>query len=475
MLSMRQISRTLLVGALTALAADVAAGMQGHNAAEQTLKRRTHEAERASREYLQGPQSWRANNGIVQIPVDTSRVYDPSKQELEQAVARGAHEPMPPLPCPYVAGMKTASLFKVFQEVAWHVCVTDMGLKALWVGPVHLRLTPNGPWFTVLYRAGLAEIFVPYHNDVGSRFDDLRFTTELDSVNAQDAGPNGSLITLSNETMPTVVAEVRDRGIAWLCKDTALQQSRRGQEFVVWGVSDAGNYDNIVQYTFRDDGSMGFRMGNTGYNSPSHPTEAHMHNALWRVDMDLKGAGGDTAYWFTHVEPAPFGFWFNNPLKARDFETPVGVEGARRWDAIHFASLLIEDQGVNAFGHHAGYEFTPVQAGISRHFGPNDTWTQNDVYVTVYHGNELGWATNWAEPNSYLLSYLSGELVTNNDLVVWIKSSAHHDPSDEDKSVNDVNTGGQTGVTLVHWSGFDVEPHNLFKDNPLGGPVQCGP
>jgi Cu2+-containing amine oxidase len=63
--------------------------------------------------------------------------------------------------------------------------------------------------------------------------------------------------------------------------------------------------------------------------------------------------------------------------------------------------------------------------------------------------------------------------VTNNDLVVWVKASAHHDPIDEDRSQNDLSGGGITGVTLVHWSGFNVEPHNLFDTNPLGGPVSC--
>jgi hypothetical protein len=31
------------------------------------------------------------------------------------------------------------------------------------------------------------------------------------------------------------------------------------------------------------------------------------------------------------------------------------------------------------------------------------------------------------------------------------------------------------GITFVHWQGFDLQPHNLFDFNPLGGPssAQC--
>jgi primary-amine oxidase len=293
----------------------------------------------------------------------------------------------------------------------------------------------------------------------------------LDQVTNQDRGLNGSLVMLTNETRPTVVSEVRDRGVAWLCKQVT-SATARGQEFVVWGVVDGGNYDNIIQYGFRDDGTMTFRMGNTGYDAPPIPTEAHTHNALWRVDMDLNGFASDTASLVEHFEPSP------TALQAQDVTSPFsgGIEGADQWNPVRFTSLLVEDPTLNAFGHKWGYEFTPAQLQTSRHFGFDDVWTGNDVFVTVYHQNELGWTTAFQPPDNYLLSQIANhEPVTNADLVEWVKTSAHHDPTDEDRSAVDVaNKGGGTGVTLVHWSGFDVVPHNLFDANPMGGPSRCG-
>lgn len=310
---------------------------------------------------------------------------------------------------------------------------------------------------------------------------------------AQDGGTNGTLITLSNELKPTVVAEVRERGVAWLCQQTGTAQRWRGQEFVVWGISDAGNYDNIIEYSFRDDGGMSFRMGNTGYNDQKNKMSnvAHTHNGLWRVDIDLNGGTNNSALWVQHTEPAVP----DNPnpildsLQAADPELlfnnvhGMNVEGGRRWIDTpapflpQFTALLIEDATANAFGHHFGYEFTPLQAGTSRHYGPLEAWTFDDVYVTVYHPNELDWTIDghWTEPDNYLLQYLKDEEpVTNNDLVVWVNASAHHDPADEDRSLTDVGTNNITGVTLVHWSGFNLEPHNLFDANPLGAPFRCG-
>jgi primary-amine oxidase len=428
------------------------------------------QGERASRAIPPSPRpAVPLNNGIEQIPIDTSRsnefFKEDGKQPDAQTLRSGRRESAPPPRCPYSPGMKTASLVKAFPEVTWHVCVRDMGLKGLWIGPVYLKRTASGPWMKVLQQAGLAEIFVPYHK-TNFRPYDLRFTSRLDQVLAQDAGSNGSLITLTEESVPTVVAEIRERGVAWLCKQNT-SAARRGQEFFVWGISDAGNYDNIVQYSFRDDGGMSFRMGNTGYNFPELPNESHTHAGLWRVDMDLNGGKNNSAYWLRHKEPFP------SELQARDIKEPFKAEGARRWNTAEPSSLLIEDAATNAFGNNLGYEFTLAQAATFRHYGPKESWTQNDVYVTVHHPAELAWTTKWAPPDDYLLPQLNGESAINADLIVWIKGSVHHDPIDEDKSAKD-RGGGNTGITLTHWSGFNVEPHNLFNANPMGGPVKCG-
>ena len=444
-------------------------------------RRLTEQGERNSRAVPPSPpRATPLDDGIEQIPIDISAKSGFFKEEGKAPDAEALRLPVPSSAapqCPYQAGWKIGSFVKAFPEVTWHVCVRDMGLKSLWLGPVHIKRTPTSPWMTVLYQAGLADIFVPYHQ-TNFRPYDLRWTSQLDQVNAQDAGISGTVRTLTNETVPTVVTEVRQRGVGWLCKENVTTSAtRRSQEFVVWGIADGGNYDNIIQYGFRDDGGMTFRMGNTGFNASrppaSNPTpiEPHTHNALWRIDMDLNGPLHNSAYWLLHQEPSSSG----NVLQAQDLKLPIGVEGRRLWNASQFTSLLIEDAAANAFGNKLGYEFTPVQAGMSRHYGTLEAWTRNDVYVTRYHASELGWITAWAEPDNFLLPTLNNESVNNNDLVVWIKSSAHHHPNDEDRSAADLGTGGSTGVTLTHWSGFDVDPHNLFNANPLGGPTRCYP
>ena len=350
--------------------------------------------------------------------------------------------------------------------VSWLVCVTDMGTKALWVGPVYLQRTAAGPWISVLYQAGLADIFVPYHQGL-PRLYDMEWVSQLSVVTQQDAGTNGTPVSIVKGALPTVVTEVRERGLAWLCKQNSMD-SRRGEEFVVWGVSDAGNYDNVIQYSFRDDGTISFRVGHTGYNNPNYPVQTHMHTSLWRVDMDLGTPSGNTAYFVGHREPLA------NPLQAVDTSQLFGsgFEGRARWNGPQFGALLIEDTATNASGKHIGYEFKPLQGGegTPRHYGSGELWTQYDFHVTVYHPNELGWAAPVPpapHPGAYLPLHLNNESIVATDLIAWILSAVHHEPTDEN------NGASGPGVNLIHWSGFDVVPHNLFDANPLGAPNAC--
>ena len=77
---------------------------------------------------------------------------------------------------------------------------------------------------------------------------------------------------------------------------------RRGRELVLWSGLEAGNYMYIMSYSFHDDGTIAFRVGATGQNLPGHRFEAHMHNAHWRVDIDLVDGSKNSAMLMRHLE-----------------------------------------------------------------------------------------------------------------------------------------------------------------------------
>jgi Cu2+-containing amine oxidase len=276
-----------------------------------------------------------------------------------------------------------------------------------------------------------------------------------------------------------------------LCKERR-GISRRGQELVLWAVQDSANYDYIIEYRLRDDGGIGFRLGSTGYNNPFIPpqstTAAHMHDVLWRIDVDLNGSGGDTAVQFKHVETA------SPSLETHDVEESFngGREGVAQWDPETFYTVGVVDETPNAHGNHIGYTIQVSSTGLARHYGEaaglrrKERFTQSDFAVTRFKQSERDAFFDsdhvlYLQPDQYLLGeglagmgIADGESVESTDVVLWHRSSAHHDPHDEDHAPGDP-PDLMTGITNVHWQGLSLEPHNLFDFNPLGGPsrAQC--
>ena len=384
-----------------------------------------------------------------------------------------------------------ACIEMVNAETSWRTCISNQGRRGLVLGPTDLRRTPTGEWMRILREASVAEIFVPYHSLPLRLYDhDTTSAQSIREVTPDDAGANGTVLTLSGQIVPQVVAETNDRGIAWLCKE-GRSISRRGQELVLWGVQDAANYDFIIEYRLRDDGSIGFRLGATGYNNPFIPprstTDAHMHDVLWRIDVDLNGSGGDTAVQLTHIEPA-------DGSSASDVEVPFrgGKEGVAQWDPAAFSTIGVVDESTNGYGNHIGYVLQIATSGLARHYGTSsggtrrEMFTRSDFAVTRFKQSERDALFDTAQvrylqPDQYLLGQgMPGsgvsdeESVVDTDIVLWHRSSAHHNPHDEDHAPGDPSNL-MTGITNVHWQGLSLEPHNLFDFNPLGGPsrTQC--
>ncbi len=261
----------------------------------------------------------------------------------------------------------------------------------------------------------------------------------------------------AGDSYPTVVREYRDRGVVW--KDN-VHGVRRGKELVIWGAIDAANYMYILSYGFHDDGTISFRVGATGQNLPGHRGESHMHNAHWRIDIDLIDGKKNSAMVMRHVEdPAS--------LTAEDVEEPFnrGFEGGIDWDPKEFTMVRIESNRKNARGKTIGYDLMPVRMGSARH---NEGFTQHDFWVTQAHPER---------PLEYLYSNLPAlvkdeEPVELADIVLWATSSSHHEPRDEDGKPDSApriwpGDDAWEGSALVMWSGFDLRPRNFFDRTPF--------
>lgn len=323
-------------------------------------------------------------------------------------------------------------------QTAWKVRFAHATGKGVYVTGAWFKTASGVPWMRVLWDARVADIFVPYHSGSPRYYDLTNFNFPLVNATVADAGPCGRIID------GKVIHQVRTTGFLWK-DDSAV---RHGYEMVLWATLDSANYNYVMSYAFRDDGTIALRLGATSRNLPGREREAHMHNGLWRIDMDLNGAGSDSVFEATHNESI-------TSASAIDTALPFsgGTEGSGNWRARKFTELHVRDSKQNGQGRKISYEFRPVRRGKPRHL---EAFAQDDFWVTRYHGSE----------KTYKLvnTYINAESVLNTDIVVWHISPLHHNPRDEDGYFFGPYW---RGVALLMWGGIDLRPRNLFDKTPL--------
>ncbi len=320
----------------------------------------------------------------------------------------------------------------------WTLSVAAVQKYGLIITHAKFQKSPDSTPVTILHDGRLGEIFVPYHPGF-PRFGDIsEFDFSPLPLTAVHLPPPPRVATLiANNT----ICKERRTYLAWIDHEKA----RYGEEVIYFAVLDAANYNYIMEWTCRDDGTIIARAGSTGQKlgGPDDKT-GHMHNFTWRLDIDLNGPAGDTAYFTRHVEDLK-----NNPSTARDDLEPILIEGSRAWDPKEFNTLEIFDSKLqNGNGRRTSYELVPLRSGTARHSEP---FTKKDFWVTRFNPTEI------LAPN--LPTYIAdGQSTHNADIVVWYTGSVHHenDPRDEDRD-----------TVPVLWTGFELRPKNLFDRTPF--------
>jgi Cu2+-containing amine oxidase len=339
-------------------------------------------------------------------------------------------------------------------QTAWAICwheVAGMDSVAnpngLVIGPVSFRTSPTASWQTVIYDLRISEFFVPYHTGSHRYYDLSGFNFVLAPLTSADCPTAVGGATLSAH----VCSEVHDRGIDFI---DALDTVRRGQELVLWGAIDADNYRYIEEYTFRDDGIIVARSAATGQNLPTDELEPHVHNPIWRIDLDVDRPVNDPTL-MQHVEDPG-----NAAGTATDSMTTIATAQGFPWAPQSVDSIVVADTGrTNKRGHNPSYHFMPLVTGggLTHHY---EDFTHNDFWVTRYISTQMA-AKNLG---AYVAAH---DATAHNDVVVWYKGSIHHHPRDEDGAYN---AGVWQGTAHTMWTGFMMVPNGVFDCSPFYGP-----
>ncbi len=318
---------------------------------------------------------------------------------------------------------------------------------------------PGGAETLVLAQMNLAQIHVPYDNNVARFHDESDFGLGFHSDELTSAEcPAG---VLSSDGTPDVLCrQVLPTGYAY----KAYDDQAKGDSLNLFSVSAIGAYNYIVQWTFDADGTIHPAVGATGRlqmygggpatgwqtGSPFGYAVAHMHDFYWRLDFDLAGPATDRVQELA-ATPSSGRQTFTNT------RTAFLTEQARRVQPRSFRSWRVIDTATtNADGHRISYELLPSTDAIFR--GPSyEPFTHNELYVTRFDDCEV-----FASHNSTgggcagnLSGFANGQSLAGADLVLWYGTSFHHLPRDEDEDVMD-----------AHWSGFSLVPRDLTATYP---------
>ena len=351
----------------------------------------------------------------------------------------------------------------------------------------------------IIYRASLAEMFVPYGDPAPTH----RFKNVFDQgeygvgwlansltlgcdcvgeifyfdgvVNDQDGEP----ATIEN----AICMHEEDYGIGWKHTDFRTEdvEVRRLRRLVISSIATVGNYEYGYFWYLYTDGTIEYEVKLTGVIStgalepgarPAHGTLVapglygphHQHFFCVRLDMAVDGNANTVVQ--VDSEPLPYGP--ENPTGTAwvTKRTVYGDESARgQVDPLRGRFWRIENpEKLSAVGDPVAYKLVPGE-NVAPMFQPESRFAQRagftaeHVWVTAYDPSERFAAGDY--PNQHpggdgVPRYAAaGRDTEGTDVVLWYTFGAHHVVRPEDWPV--------MPVTHV---GFKLKPSGFFAGNP---------
>jgi primary-amine oxidase len=355
---------------------------------------------------------------------------------------------------------------------------------------------------SVLHRAGLGEMVVPYgESSPGHRWknafdsgelglgrfpfvnslelgcDCLGEIRYLDAIIAND---QGDPITIGN----AICIHEEDYGILWKHFDshTFTTEVRRSRRLVVSSIHTVGNYEYGFYWYFYLDGTLQMEVKLTGIlqtmgvppgETPVHSTliapqvgaPVHQHLFCFRLDFDIDGV--ENSVYETELSGAPPGE--DNPYG--NALVPTARLLATESDAQRLADpargrqwRVVNPSRLNAVGQPTGYRLVPGASATTLLASPEAavykraTFATRNLWVTPFAAEEARAAgyPNLSAGGDGLPSYTAGDRpIENTDVVVWYTFGVNHVPRPEDWP-----------VMPVEYAGFTLQPVGFFDQNP---------
>ncbi len=353
---------------------------------------------------------------------------------------------------------------------------------------------------SIIYRASLSEMFVPYGDPGLTHYrklvlDEGEYGIGL-LTNSLELGCDclGEIVYLDgvvndNDGHPIVMPNAiclheEDHGIAWKHTDfrTGYAEVRRMRRMVISSIVTVGNYEYGYYWYLYQDGSIEYEVKLSGVISngaieegvtPAHGTIVapgvygphHQHFFNVRLDMAVDG----TTNRIYEVTPTALPEGPDNPVGNawRAEETLIEDEAMGRREADPLAGRywkIVNENVRNSLGQPVGYKLVPEHtiksfahpgSAVARRAG----FTAHPLWVTAYDRDEVfatGDYPNQSEGGGGLPAFAgAGRNLTDTDVVLWFTFGANHIVRPEDWP-----------VMPVHPIGFRLLPAGFFVGNP---------
>jgi primary-amine oxidase len=366
----------------------------------------------------------------------------------------------------------------------------------------------NGKLRSILYRASLSEMVVPYGDPKAgwffrNAFDEgefgigrlaLSLEPKIDYpenatlFNAVFAQENGSAVPLPR----AVALYERDGGVLWKHVDyTSLpfvhNESRRARQLVLSWYANVGNYEYGFNWIFHQDGMLEMEANLTGImaarginedeNHSAHNTmhahkvapqvEAvhHQHFFNFRLDFDVDGVSNSVVEMNTQAMPAGKNNPYNNAFTMTENLLRTELQAQRQ---MNFASArkwkIINPANKNTLGAPTGYLLFPGENAVP-FAAPTSSVRKRAGFLSAHL-----WATPYAQDEMYAAGFYVNQSkggeglpkwtkanrpIDNQDLVVWYTLGVTHIPRPE-----------EWPVMTVHKASFKLMPSGFFTKNP---------